>query len=35
MIVLGDKEYYKGIGKINFEGKDSDNPFHGSGKYCL
>jgi xylose isomerase len=26
MIVLGDKEYYKGIGKINFEGKDSDNP---------
>jgi xylose isomerase len=26
MIVLGNKEYYKGIGKINFEGKDSDNP---------
>ncbi|MDW8848534.1 xylose isomerase [Flavobacterium sp. MMLR14_040] len=26
MIVLGDKEYYKGIGQINFEGKDSDNP---------
>ena len=26
MIVLGEKEYYKGIGKINFEGKDSDNP---------
>ena len=26
MIVLGDKEYYKGIGQINYEGKDSDNP---------
>jgi len=26
MIVLGDKEYYKGIGEIIFEGKDSDNP---------
>ena len=26
MIVLGDKEYYKGIGQINFEGKESDNP---------
>lgn len=26
MIILGDKEYYKGIGTINFEGKDSDNP---------
>ncbi|WP_264537491.1 xylose isomerase [Flavobacterium sp. N1736] len=26
MVVLGDKEYYKGIGRINFEGKDSDNP---------
>ena len=26
MIVLGEKEYYKGIGKINFEGKNSDNP---------
>jgi len=26
MVVLGDKEYYKGIDKINFEGKDSDNP---------
>ncbi|WP_029272489.1 xylose isomerase [Flavobacterium sp. KJJ] len=24
--VWGDKEYYKGIGKINYEGKDSDNP---------
>ncbi len=26
MILLGDKEYYNGIGKINYEGKDSDNP---------
>ncbi len=26
MILLGDKEYYKGIGKIKFEGRESDNP---------
>nr|WP_294787069.1 xylose isomerase [uncultured Flavobacterium sp.] len=26
MIVLGEKEYYKGIGQIKFEGKESDNP---------
>ncbi|OCB76725.1 xylose isomerase [Flavobacterium piscis] len=26
MIVLGNKEYYKGIGAIKFEGKESDNP---------
>ncbi|MEK9612995.1 MAG: xylose isomerase [Flavobacteriaceae bacterium] len=26
MILVGDKEYYKGIGAILFEGKDSDNP---------
>ncbi len=26
MIVLGDKEYYKGIGNIQYEGKNSDNP---------
>ena len=26
MILLGDKEYYKGIGQINYEGKNSDNP---------
>lgn len=26
MAVLGDKEYFKGIGTIKFEGKDSDNP---------
>lgn len=26
MVILGDKEYYKGIGAINFEGKESDNP---------
>ncbi|MDF3130935.1 xylose isomerase [Kiritimatiellaeota bacterium B1221] len=25
-IVTGDKEYFKGIGKITFEGKESDNP---------
>ena len=26
MVVLGDKEYYKGIGEIKFEGPASDNP---------
>ena len=26
MILTGDKEFFKGIGKIRFEGKDSDNP---------
>ncbi len=26
MIITGDEEYFKGIGKIAFEGKDSDNP---------
>jgi len=26
MILLGDKEYYKGIGNIQYEGKNSDNP---------
>ncbi|OMQ07882.1 xylose isomerase [[Flexibacter] sp. ATCC 35103] len=26
MIVLGNKEYYKGIGEIKFEGRESDNP---------
>ena len=26
MILLGDKEYYNGIGKIKYEGKKSDNP---------
>lgn len=26
MALLGDKEYFKGIGEIKFEGKDSDNP---------
>jgi xylose isomerase len=26
MIILGDKEYYKGIGQIKFEGAQSDNP---------
>ena len=25
-LTLGDKEYFKGIGQIKFEGKDSDNP---------
>tara|TARA_R110000868_G_scaffold408293_3_gene690949 strand:- start:15298 stop:16626 length:1329 start_codon:yes stop_codon:yes gene_type:complete len=24
--LIGDKEYFKGIGKVEFEGKDSDNP---------
>ena len=27
MIITGDKEFYKGVGKINYEGKESDNPF--------
>ena len=26
MALLGNKEYFKGIGEIKFEGKDSDNP---------
>ena len=26
MVVLGNQEYFKGIGKIQFEGKESDNP---------
>jgi len=26
-IILGNKEYFKGIGKINYEGKKSNNPF--------
>ena len=26
MIVLGEKEFYKGIGQITYEGKESDNP---------
>ena len=26
MVLLGNKEYYKGIGEIKFEGKESDNP---------
>ncbi|RAW00245.1 xylose isomerase [Pseudochryseolinea flava] len=26
-LTLGDKEYFKGIGQIKFEGKESDNPF--------
>jgi xylose isomerase len=25
-LTLGDKEYFKGVGQIKFEGKDSDNP---------
>ena len=40
MVVLGNKEYYKSIGEIKFEGKESDNPFaykypdeHQSMKY--
>ena len=26
MALIGDKEYFKGIGEIKFEGRDSDNP---------
>ncbi len=26
MAIIGNKEYFKGIGEIKFEGKDSDNP---------
>ena len=26
MAILGDKEYYKGIGEIKYEGRESDNP---------
>ena len=26
MITTGNKEYFKGIGEIKFEGKESDNP---------
>ncbi|NHF59512.1 xylose isomerase [Flavobacteriaceae bacterium TP-CH-4] len=26
MVILGDKEYFKGIGEIRYEGKESDNP---------
>ena len=25
-LTIGDKEYFKGIGQIKYEGKDSDNP---------
>ena len=27
MALIGNKEYFKGIGEIKFEGRDSDNPF--------
>ena len=26
MTLIGEKEFFKGIGKINYEGPDSDNP---------
>ena len=26
MALIGNKEYYKGIGEIKYEGKESDNP---------
>ena len=26
MTLIGDKEFYKGINKISYEGKESDNP---------
>ena len=25
-LTLGDKEYFKGIGQVKYEGKGSDNP---------
>ena len=35
-LTLGDKEYFKGIGQIKYEGKRSDNPmafkFYDAGK---
>ena len=35
-LTLGDKEYFKGIGQIKYEGKESDNPlafkFYDAGK---
>ena len=27
MALIGDTEYYKGIGEVKYEGKDSKNPF--------
>ena len=37
MILTGNKEYYKGIDAIQFEGKDSDNPlafkYYGDAQY--
>ena len=26
MVLIGNKEFYKGIGEIPFEGRESDNP---------
>jgi xylose isomerase len=26
-IITGEKEFFKGIGAINYEGTESDNPF--------
>ena len=26
-VIIGQKEYFKGIGQIKFEGAESDNPF--------
>ena len=26
MVTIGNKEYFRGIGEIKFEGKDSKNP---------
>ena len=26
-VLLGDKEYFKGVGQIKFEGPETDNPF--------
>ena len=27
MAIIGNREYFKGVNKIKFEGKDSKNPF--------
>ena len=26
-IILGEKEYFKGLGQVKYEGPESDNPF--------
>ena len=38
-VIKGNKEYFKGVGKIKFEGKSSKNPlsyrYYDKNKYCL